>query len=147
MTPLPPLLQLTTLDGETYVFDQNKVAALYMTGRIANGDIVLHLLGLAAMPLPVGGTADDFFTSFDKTTKAQFISLTGKDGPAMVKATGVSYLLPNVPGDNEPNVHCAIYFGSNQYLKATEDVATVADRINTVRKNIAVQLDINPLLF
>lgn len=88
-----------------------------MTGRLSNNAVALHALGLAAMPLPVGGSAEAFLAGFDITVRAQFISLTGKQGPAMVRATAVSHLLPNVPGDAEADGKTRCLFQSDPILK------------------------------
>jgi hypothetical protein len=148
MAALPRLLELTTLDGETYVYDQNKVAALFMMGRFFENQsaIVLHVLGLGAVPLAIGGTADALLATFDTTIRAQFIHVDGPEGPAVVKATAVSFLLPKVPGDEAPGVNCAIYFAANQYLKVSQAVATVRDLINGVRLKMPLQYEFNTLI-
>lgn len=148
MAALPRLLELTTLDGETYVYDQNKVAALFMQQRFFENQntIVLHVLGLGAVPMAIGGSADALLATFDKTIRAQFVRLDGPEGPAVVKATAVSFLLPHVPGELVPGVNCAIYFAANQYLKVSQDVATVRDLIDGVRSKMPLQYEFNTLI-
>jgi len=149
MPKLPKLAEVTSLRGSTYVYDPTKVVALFQMARIDGGgeEVALHVVGIGAMPIPIGGTADAFVANLDRTIAVQFVPFTGGNGPMKIKATAVSLLMPSDERVHDPNVKCVIYFGATQYLGALEDVPTVRAAVDGIRDAVTVQYDIDLDLF
>jgi hypothetical protein len=159
MAKLPPLADVTGVNGIYYVFDPGKVSVVYVvpllepdfpkvitTGqpgvlfeeqfsppdmRIARvGPPTTHVWGVVTSPLPIPDKPVDFLNKLKIADK--FVLLTGLAGEIRIKATAVSWLLSKYPGVDDPRVHCVLS-ADGAMFQIIEDVQTVRARIDAIR--------------
>jgi hypothetical protein len=162
MAKLPPLADVTGVNGINYVFDPGKVSVVYViplidpdfpkatpAGRpgvlfeqqyslpdmtIARvGPPTTHVWGIVTSPLAIPDKPVDFLNKFKIADK--FVLLTSLAGEIRIKATGISWLLSEYPGVIDPRVHCVLSLGgaSTSLFQIIEDVPTVRARIDAIR--------------
>jgi hypothetical protein len=133
------LADLTTFDGVSYVYDPDLIVALANASqRLPDGNLgklIVHVCGVAAAPLPIEGTAEEFLVALN--IQQEFVKLTGKNGHINVRAKAVSFLLSHEPGAPDPAIKTTVHFASDPVLHfyAYEDVATVRRLIDEVRSS------------
>jgi hypothetical protein len=121
----------------SYVYDPDQIVALANASQmLPNGNLgklVVHVCGVAATPLPIEGTAEEFLTALN--IQHEFVKLKGKNGEINVRAKAVSFILSHEPGVPDPAVKTTVHFAVDPLLHfyAYEDVATVRRLIDEVR--------------
>ena len=100
-----PLVEITTLDSHTYIFDVSKVTAVtfepqsldaklgppFAPGRF--GDKATQIYGVVTRPLAVKGSTNDFLTKYGLDKK--FILVQGTLNEVNLKASAISLIEPH----------------------------------------------------
>jgi hypothetical protein len=148
MAKMPPLVDLTALNGTTFVVDPGKILMVYITlplegepsfpghpspNPIHPGPPATHVLGIGSGPMPVKESPTALLERLKIADK--FVVLTTVTGQKLwIKATGVGWLSATYPGNDDPKVKCFVSVaGSKDPEPVTEDVATVRKLIDDIR--------------
>jgi hypothetical protein len=105
------------------------------------GPIKTHIWGITAAPNPINEAPDAFLSRLG--ISKSFVILTCLFGPIRIKATAISLILSQYPGENNPAVKSFLLLGTNSkdvwHIK--EDVQTVRHKVDAVRQQGDVHLE------
>ena len=123
---LPALAVITSeesVDGITFIFDPGKVSAVYVmplatlrrgirgTLQVHHGSPTTHVWGIAASPVPIKATPEEFLQKNNIDSK--FVQLkTLEDRKLYLRATAVTLIVsPTPPPSHDPKVKSFIFPG------------------------------------
>jgi hypothetical protein len=151
---MPPLAEVTPVNGIKLFIDPAKISAVYIdhitalergnpgqaTVIIHDGDLIPHVAGVSDSPFAVDRDPIAFLKELYIDTK--FISVTSISGPLHLKATSVTEISPSQPDLTEdPRVKSVVYPGPpgrekfpwlifetpDQVKKLVDDIRAVSD--------------------
>jgi hypothetical protein len=136
-----PLAEITSVAGDTVVFDPARVSIIHVMPRriespgglpIPNGPMTTHIWGITDAPQPVAQSPQSVLSTFKIEKK--FVTLTSYLGPVWIRASAISWLVAQYPGETDPRAKCFIKVGSNKELwHIIEDLPTARKMIDVVR--------------
>jgi hypothetical protein len=103
---MPPLVEIKSLDGNTYIFDVSKISAVTIQPHYIGGDpgppmqlphpgpMATHIWGAVKLPIPIDGSTQDFLTMYKLDKK--FITVHGTPNEVHLKAAAISLIEPHI---------------------------------------------------
>ena len=121
--------KVTTVSGVEVSFDPDAIS--WLTPGNVNGGITTKVYGFMPDVMQIQGKPEEFLASLGLAPR--FCSLTRPDGSQLwLRGSAVAYLMPSLPGENEPPVKSIVGIGASEH-GVTEDMATAKAAINRAR--------------
>ena len=146
-TKLPALAHLTTIEKHEYIFDREKISAVW-TGLLPHklgelpvfppqaGPPTTMVYGILSDPIYVDGTEQGFIDELKLTDKfVQVTSTISPQYPLYLKATAISVIMPasNFGTRYGPKVKTLIFTGAGDPWQVLDDPATVEAAVDKTR--------------